>query len=305
MYRCNTCGSGYLDPRPNSATIGLAYSSYHTHTSVIDVEQSVKSAWRRHRIAQRNAYLNSAYGYELYPSNARSPYCVSRDRRQRWDKQVGYLRYPGRGARLLDIGCGNGRFLLQMRAAGWDVSGVEADPASAAQAIEAGLNVKVGTLENLALPDSYFDAVSLHHVLEHLHRPLETLRRCRAVLKPGGTIVIATPNFSAVGHVTFGPDWFPLQSPTHLVLFTPESLRLALEMAGFVPEPLCRLRLVAMEIYRKSFHIYRRGNPMRLQPPLSLFDKMCVAWLAWKANRTARIQPGLAEELVLLARRKD
>ena len=139
MQRCDGCGSGYLDPRPNAATIGLAYSSYYTHTSVIGAEQPPKSAWRRHRIAQRNACLNSTYGYELSPASPRPPCCVSTDRRQRWDKQVGYLRFPGRGARLLDVGCGNGRFLMQMRAAGWEVSGVEPDPASAAQAVAAGL----------------------------------------------------------------------------------------------------------------------------------------------------------------------
>ncbi len=305
MQRCDGCGSGYLDPRPNAATIGLAYSSYYTHTSVIGAEQPPKSAWRRHRIAQRNACLNSTYGYELSPASPRPPCCVSTDRRQRWDKQVGYLRFPGRGARLLDVGCGNGRFLMQMRAAGWEVSGVEPDPASAAQAVAAGLDVQAGSLETLAVPDGRFDAVSLHHVLEHLHRPLETLRRCRAALKTDGTIVIATPNFAAFGHRVFGPDWFPLSPPTHLVLFTPDSLRRALENTGFEPEPSCRLRLGAAEVFRQSVQIRRRGDPMRMQPPLSFADKLCAAWLARQADRATREQPSLAEELVLLARRRD
>ena len=65
LYRCEVCGSGYLDPRPNAATIGLAYSSYSTHGAPGGVDQPERSAWRRFRNAQRNAYLNREYGYQL------------------------------------------------------------------------------------------------------------------------------------------------------------------------------------------------------------------------------------------------
>src|SRR5439155_5528518 len=122
---------------------------------------------------------------------------------QRLDKYTGYLCYPGKGARLLDIGCGNGCFLLQMRALGWEVTGVEPDPKSAAEAAAAGLDVRVGLLDDQSLPERHYDAVSLSHVIEHLHNPLETLCICRQILKPGGIIFIATPNFAAGGHRLF------------------------------------------------------------------------------------------------------
>ncbi len=110
LYRCGECGTGYLDPRPNRATIGLAYSKYWTHESACGVEKPPRSAWRRHRTAQRNSYLNAHYGYQLSPAAARPPKWLSTDRRQRFDKFVGFVSYPGKGARLLDVGCGNGRF---------------------------------------------------------------------------------------------------------------------------------------------------------------------------------------------------
>jgi 2-polyprenyl-3-methyl-5-hydroxy-6-metoxy-1,4-benzoquinol methylase len=304
MYCCEACSSGYLDPRPDAATIGLAYSAYYTHSTGINAEQPPRSVIRRHRIAQRNAYLNRFYGYKLSPANAWPPFPISTARRQRWEKQIGYLEFPGRGARLLDVGCGQGRFMAQMRAAGWLVTGVEPDPVSAARAISAGLDVRTGPIETLsAVDDEQFDAVSLHHVIEHLHRPLETLRRCREVLKTGGTLVVATPNFISFCHGKLGADWFPLSPPTHLVMFTPNSLRQALQAAGFEPETSYRMRVGASEVVRRSFHIRRRGDPMQMKPPLSVVDRLRAAWLARQADRATLAQPLLAEELVILARK--
>ena len=303
LYTCAACGAGYLDPRPNAATIALAYSSYFTHDSAGEAGQRPPSAWRRHRLAQRNAYLNREYGYRLSPASSRVPFGLSTDRRQRWDKLVDYLRFPGPGARLLDVGCGNGRFLLSMRAVGWDVAGVEPDPKAAAAAAAVGLNVRVGMLQPGLQPDAHYDAVTLNHVLEHFHQPMETLRLCRQALKPGGALFVATPNFAAAGHRLFGPDWFPLDPPRHLVLFTPHSLRQALQTTGFEPEPAIRTRIVACESLRLSMHIRLGGDPMRQQPALPLAARLKTAWLARQADRQTRVQPELTEELVLLSRR--
>ncbi len=305
LYRCLSCGVGYLDPRPNASTISLAYSRYCTHAAVGWLNEPPPSAWRRFRTAQRNAYLNAHYGYDLRPATARSPKWLSTERRQRFDKYTGYLRCPGKSPRLLDIGCGNGCFLLQMRGLGWEVSGLEPDPKSAAEAAAAGLDVRVGLLEAQSLPEAHYDAVTLNHVVEHLHHPLDTLRICRRILKPGGSMFIATPNLAAGGHLLFGRDWFPLDPPRHLVLFTPDSLRRALKMAGLEPDPAIRLRLVANEIFMRSMHLRNGSDPMRQKPALSLAAKLRVVWLARQADRATRAQAELAEELVLLARKPE
>ena len=302
LFRCAECGTGYLDPRPNLKSIAAAYSSYYTHDDASGVERPPRSRWRKYRTAQRNAYLNQRYGYALKPAPSELPRSLSTERRQRFDKYVCFLPYPGPGARVLDVGCGNGRLLMQLRSVGWEVCGVEPDPKSAAQAAASGLDVRVGLLED-SLPEAHFDAVTMNHVIEHLHDPLETLRRCARVLKPGGMISIATPNFAAAGRRIFGADWFALDPPRHLVLFTPDSLRRALESSGFQPEPSIRLRLTAKAMFRRSMHIRRGSDPMRGKPRLPPGLRLKAAAMAWQANRTTRRHPEQAEELMLLAHR--
>jgi SAM-dependent methyltransferase len=79
-----------------------------------------------------------------------------------------------------------GSHLVKTRTAAWEVCGVEPNPKVAAAVAAAGIDVRVGMLETLDLPEGRFDAVSLHHVIEHLHDPIATLRLCLGVLKPGG-----------------------------------------------------------------------------------------------------------------------
>jgi len=68
IHQCHDCGSGYLDPRPTPATIGLAYKQYMTHSPTGGVDYATASWWRRFRIKQRNGYLNANYGYNLKPA---------------------------------------------------------------------------------------------------------------------------------------------------------------------------------------------------------------------------------------------
>lgn len=302
FYRCDGCGSGWLDPRPTPSTISLAYSRYYTHAQGSGANTHPVSGWRRFRIAQRNSYLNANYGYNL-KAIAWNPIFLSDARRRRFDVFTGYLRFPGIGARVLDIGCGNGTFLWQMRSLGWEVCGVEPDPQSAAHAQSAGLDVRVGSLQQQLLPEASFDAITAFHVIEHMHDPVDTLRCCFKLLKPGGHITLATPNLGSFGYQRYGPAWLGLDPPRHLVLFTDNSLRQTLEGNGFVVSRPRHPCLTARHFFKKSLIVQRGSDPTERHSRLPWPARLEMEWLAAKANHAAWKNPAFAEELILLGQK--
>ncbi|MFA5088833.1 MAG: class I SAM-dependent methyltransferase [Candidatus Omnitrophota bacterium] len=135
-----------------------------------------------------------------------------------------YLEHVKPG-RLLEIGCGNGKRLKRMQRLGWEVTGQEIDPISAAVARASGkCDVFVGELENLAFPENYFDAIITNHVLEHAYDPLVLMRECYRILKPQGRLVIVTPNSESLGHRYFKKDWLGVDPPRHLHIFKTNNL---------------------------------------------------------------------------------
>lgn len=236
LYRCCSCKSAYLDPRPTHDSIGIAYETYYTHISST-IAQTAHAGFARQL---RNGYLNKRYGADLLPSSKLGelivplvPFLAARANRlfrHLPPIPVKNLRVqPG----ILEVGCGSGDFLVQMNKLGWRTLGIEPDIHAVEASQSQGIEALHGSLEDFDLPASSFDAITLHHVIEHLHDPIETLRRCRLLLKGNGTISIVTPNIDSVCRRIFHSDWYALQPPCHLTLFTPSSLADALRKAGF------------------------------------------------------------------------
>lgn len=135
--------------------------------------------------------------------------------------------------RLLDVGCGKGRFLAAARQAGWSVIGVEFAQHLAAEARDRyGLDVRAGDFLETPL-DGPFDVVTMWHVLEHLTRPADAVARSWELLRPGGRLVLSVPNIESLQAVLSGPSWFHLDLSRHLFHFTPRSLRRLVERHGF------------------------------------------------------------------------
>jgi SAM-dependent methyltransferase len=143
-------------------------------------------------------------------------------------------RLLGGAGSVLDIGCGPGVLLNQMRARGWQVRGTERSPAAAEQARDVfHLDVRAQTVDELVGEGATFDAVVLWHVAEHLHRPAAIVRGIAALLRPGGVLLIAVPNFASPEARVGRAGWFHLDVPRHLVHFTPATLDAVLADAGF------------------------------------------------------------------------
>lgn len=229
-----TCGLMWLDPAPDQGALTAAYERYYTHSV------PAMGAGQADRIRQRiiGAYLVSRFGYPRSQSQGWPAWCwvVAHLWPGGTDEAAVsalFLRAPRRPSRLLDVGCGSGASLRQMERLGWEVEGVETDPVAVEAARGLGLTVHHGELQTLALPEESFDAVYLGHVIEHAADPVGLLRACRRVLRPGGTLVILTPNSGALGHRLFGRDWRGLEPPRHLHVFGSSALRRILQQAHF------------------------------------------------------------------------
>jgi SAM-dependent methyltransferase len=147
-----------------------------------------------------------------------------------------FLHLEGmRPGRVLEVGCGDGAFLAAAARKGWESIGLDFDAAAVAQASRLpGVTADVGELNGKEYPGSSFDAIVMSNVIEHLANPGETLAECRRLLRPGGRLVIITPNFESLGRKLFKHNWRGLEPPRHLYLYAGNSLRSLCRQAGFL-----------------------------------------------------------------------
>ncbi len=188
-------------------------------------------------------FYGSAYEAALHPSVARPLFRKIRMNIQSSFRARMILRkIKKRNGRILDIGCGDGDFLLAMKRKGWTVTGIELSTEKRNSLQKQSIPV-LSPDEWEVFPDESFDVVTAWHSLEHLHHPLEILGRVRRVLKPQGIIVIAVPNAGSRQAKRDGPLWFGYDVPRHLWHFTPASLQSILIKTGFEVCSITGMRL--------------------------------------------------------------
>jgi SAM-dependent methyltransferase len=266
----------WLDPRPTAASLPAFYRNYYTHAD--------------HQAGHPNRAVEWIYrrGVKALPYM-----------RERVQLERMYLE-DGPGRRVLELGCGDGSRLALLREAGWQVTGQEID-ASAAQNARSrlGLDIRVGEITAIDLPEGGFDAVVMNHVIEHLLDPLAVLARCRQLLRPGGVFVVTTPNIDSYGHATFGRDWLGLDPPRHLQLFSLAALRALVGRAGFSRVEGWTTCARAQAVGGSSLDIRRGTSPWNRQ---GAFAHDAAALLfQWRAWWHYRRDPRSGEELVVRA----
>jgi SAM-dependent methyltransferase len=138
--------------------------------------------------------------------------------------------------RLLDVGCGYGFFLREMKSRGWQVEGVEVSRVGRRYTAENwGIPVHPLPLEDLGLAGSVFDVVTLFYIIEHVHDPLRLLFETKRVLKPGGVVLLrwphSTPIVRMLGPLSKRFDIY--HTPYHLFDFSPKTIAMALIRCGF------------------------------------------------------------------------
>jgi 2-polyprenyl-3-methyl-5-hydroxy-6-metoxy-1,4-benzoquinol methylase len=200
----------------------------------------------------------------------------------------------GRGS-VLDIGCGPGVLINQMRSRGWRVRGTERSPSAAQQARNVfRLDVSAVDVDDLVAAGANYDAVVLWHVAEHLHAPQQTLRGIARLLRPGGVLLIAVPNFASP-EARFGRSgWFHLDVPRHLVHFTPATLLAMLVAEGFRPVKASHL----VPEYDLFSFVQTVENRLGL-PPNLLYDVVRRSEARLRQRRSGPVAAGIAVGLAV------
>jgi 2-polyprenyl-3-methyl-5-hydroxy-6-metoxy-1,4-benzoquinol methylase len=150
------------------------------------------------------------------------------------------------GGRVLDVGCSTGYLSRRLVERGSSVVGLELDEQAAAEARRFCEEVLTGDVETMELPfgPGSFDAVMCADLIEHLRDPGAFLERVRPLIKPGGRLVLTTPNVAnwtirlalLVGRFDYTERG--ILDRTHTHLFTRRSLIRCLEGAGYRVEEL-------------------------------------------------------------------
>lgn len=259
---CPRCNLIWLSPQPSPTGLTRLYTDYYTHYTHSQPDAEEESILVRALTRGIPAALQG-YGDIVADVNER--------RLGRLLSFIGPLAELGRRGTmglsgtsrgtLLDFGCGSGAYLRHMRSLGWRVAGFEQDPRAASVAGETlGDDCIHTTLADAraAAPDGY-DVVTLSHVIEHLLDPIATLIECAACLRPGGKLVIATPNTASRGHRHFGRNWLHLDPPRHINLFNAGTLTEVARRAGFRVASVTSPSSSAHFVWQASTMIEERG----------------------------------------------
>ncbi len=242
LWRC-PCGGVYLDPRPAPAALARIYpANYYAY----DFVEKLGGFVMRFKTMVERAKVR-AYRACLAP-----------------------------GGRVLDVGCGDGHVLAQLRRhAGVPLrlEGVEFSPVAADAAERAGFVVHRGRIEDVELPVRAFDLVIMNQLIEHVVEPLTVLRKVGRALRPGGQVFVETPNLDSLDARLFRRRyWGGYHLPRHFHLFDRRTLPALARKAGL---ELVSLRtLVCPQFWILSLHNWlcdlgRRRLAGRLFNPLS------------------------------------
>lgn len=236
VTRCAGCGLMRTDPRPSPETIGLFYPDNY------------------------GPYMSTAPGVEQQDRSRRSPMRMLISKAFRKVFEFNTTRLPDLPpGEMLEIGCASGSFLDEMAARGWRVRGIEFSTAAAKTARARGHHVYSGPLETAPAPDGAFDLVVGWMVLEHLHQPIEGLRKLKGWVKPGAYLVLSVPNAGSLEFSIFKNNWYALHLPNHLYHFTPDSLELVLRAGGWRLEKIHHQRVISNLIGSVGLWLIARG----------------------------------------------
>ncbi|MEP7377778.1 MAG: class I SAM-dependent methyltransferase [Chitinophagaceae bacterium] len=203
IAECSSCSFRFTQDVPDAGSIGPYYKSedYISHTNTA------------------TGLINRLYHF------VRNRTIVQK--RRLIEKSAGI-----KAGELLDIGSGTGTFLQEMKQHGWETTGLEPDTDARTVAKKLYDIDLVDTAQLYQFPADHFDAITLWHVLEHVHDLPGYVQQIKTILHPKGKLFIAVPNYTALDAVVYKEYWAAYDVPRHLYHFSPRSMELLMEKHG-------------------------------------------------------------------------
>jgi predicted SAM-dependent methyltransferase len=187
--------------------------------------------------------------------------------------------------------------MKQIQCLGWQVEGIELSESAASIARENGFKVQTSSLEKADLPSDPYDMMTAWMVLEHLHQPVQCLRMMRSWVKPDGYLVASVPDAESLAKTLFKARCYDLQLPTHLFHYTPKTLEIVLNKAGWKLERVvwqknCNTLLWSAEYWAEELQHPKILKVVRWLRTSSRAGKvrLLLGWLLGVTHQSGRIE---------------
>jgi 2-polyprenyl-3-methyl-5-hydroxy-6-metoxy-1,4-benzoquinol methylase len=203
IWQCNNCQLRFTQNVPGENEIGSYYQagSYISHTNTKQgIINKLYHAVRKHTLNTKKNLIQKVSGL-----------------------QTGHL---------LDVGAGTAAFINTMQMAGWRITGIEPDEATRKRAAELHAVVLLQQNALFKLPAQHYDVVTMWHVLEHVQHLHEYIAQIKKILKPGGKLLIAVPNYTSKDAGIYKQHWAAYDVPRHLYHFSPNSIKILMQQHG-------------------------------------------------------------------------
>lgn len=257
LFKCISCGFMQTNPELKKEQMAELYTNYYPRQN-ITVEQVKNSAKYRFGIWFKiKAWIlgtNNICHYYIKPNK-----------------------------KVLDIGCGNGASLLDIKYQHAEAYGIEEDRNIEQIAKQLDLNIFFGSLEQTNYPDNYFDYITMSQVLEHIPDPLNFLNLAIKKLRPGGKIILSFPNVKSIYCKIHKRKWINWHIPYHFNFFSDECLKILAKKLGLrihqyktiTPNIWCTLQL------RSNREKVNEGEKSKTWYPVDFKNKKEVFWASF------------------------
>ena len=263
LVRCKKCQLVYINPRPTKNEINKFYPENYYNT--------------------RFNFLEKIIDYLIVKIAAHN-----------------FKNFNKKG-RLLDLGCGAGNFLLEMKKMGFKTTGVDISKNAREIASGKGLIILQGELKDQKFPNNYFDIITLWHVFEHLLDPSSIIQEIYRIMKKDGILLIETPNIDRLSLLLFKKHCFHLDLPRHLYHWSLDTLTKILEKNGF---KVFRSDFFSLAFPLTLFHSFR--NLLReknIKQPIASLMLLISSPVLIVLTFLSRIIPSKSEIIRIYARK--